>query len=458
MPRQRLKPGEHGSISYAPFEGGRVRARARVRLPDGSEAQVGRVGRTRDEARSAVQAAIIERLGAARGSAELGPRSKVGLACRQWITELRERSTWPDPPVRPQTVDEYERLLGNYVVPGMGDRRLEELTPGTCQAWIDGLVRRGRSGGHSLIATTVQASGVFKQVLDRAVVHDALRDNPMTKVTLPRRRAPVPKAMTALEVYRLRQAVRDWEDYRRGRPGPRPTGSLPAAVDVMLGTGLRIGEVLALHWGDVDLDGRRPTVTVTATLVDINGRGTVRQEYPKTKAGERTIVIPPFTVEALRSIRPSRPIPNLPVFASRPFKARSELPKPQTTANVRTSLRKALDRAGMSGAIHPHLLRATVATVVARGMSVADAAALLGHQINAGVTVRHYIERLTLAPDTSAVLQTLIEVGEAEAHAQDNAKPTAPPAANPQTEEPERDASRAGAGEQWTQMVLDWGA
>jgi hypothetical protein len=33
------------------------------------------------------------------------------------------------------------------VVPGLGDRRLEELTPGVCQAWVDGLVRRGKSAG-----------------------------------------------------------------------------------------------------------------------------------------------------------------------------------------------------------------------------------------------------------------------------------------------------------------------
>lgn len=112
----------------------------------------------------------------------------------------------------------------------------------------------------------------------------------------------------------------------------------------------------------------------------------------------------------------------------------------------------------MSGAIHLHLLRATVATVVARGMSVADAAALLGHQINAGVTVRHYIERLTLAPDTSAVLQTLIEVGAAEARAQDATPSASPRAADVQMGKSGRDARRAGEVAQWTQLTFDWGS
>jgi hypothetical protein len=54
-------------------------------LPDGSQVQVSRVGRTRDEARSAVQAAITERLGAARGSAPRAARpSSDGGARSGW--------------------------------------------------------------------------------------------------------------------------------------------------------------------------------------------------------------------------------------------------------------------------------------------------------------------------------------------------------------------------------------
>lgn len=415
--RARLKPGEHGSVSYSVAADGRVRARARLRLLDGSEAQVSRVGRTRDDARSAVQEAISERLGAAQGSAELRPTSKVGLACRQWITEMRRRSEWPDPPIRPQSVDEYERVLGNHVVPSLGALRLYELTPPLCQAWVDEMVAKGKTGRYSMVATISQAATVFRKVLDRAVVHDAIKDNPMRKVELPRRATPVPRAMTPLAVYRLRKAVRDWEEARRGRPGPAPTGNLRAAVDVMLGTGLRIGEVLALRWGDVDLAAERPTLTVSGTLVDIKGRGTVRQEVPKSRAGERTIFLPPFTVEALTSIQPDAPASDRPVFLARPFRSPSAERRPQTTHNLRTSLRAALELAGLDGTVHPHLLRATVATFVARQMSIADAAALLGHKLDAGVTVRYYIERLTLAPDTSAVLQTFIELGAAEARA-----------------------------------------
>ncbi|MPV38353.1 hypothetical protein [Georgenia subflava] len=57
------------------------------------------------------------------------PDSKVGLAARQWINELREQSTWPNPPILPQTVDEYERLLANHLVPHLGQIAIERADP-----------------------------------------------------------------------------------------------------------------------------------------------------------------------------------------------------------------------------------------------------------------------------------------------------------------------------------------
>lgn len=173
---------------------------------------------------------------------------------------------------------------------------------------------------------------------------------------------------------------------------------------------------MALRWGEVNLspDGL-PTISVEATLTDVKGQGTVRQEKPKTDAGERIIIIPPFLAASLESIRPTATTAEMPVFPSRTFQDGRNALTPQTTHNMRRSLRLALKEAKMTGEVYPHLLRKTVATVVARKMSTAVAAALLGHKIDGGVTVRNYIERLRLAPDTSSVLQELVAIGEEEA-------------------------------------------
>lgn len=411
---QKLKPGEHGEIFITTHKSGSRQARVRIRLLDGTATEVSRSRKTAQEARLAVQSEIDVLLTASKGSGELKPDDKIGKAARQWINELRVRSRWPNAPVRPQTVDEYERTLGNHVIPALGNIRLNQLTLPMCQKLLDDILEKGKKGPHSMVWTAEQVKFCLKSVIDRAMLHDALRANPVEKVKTPKPTPPEPKAMKVLDMYRLRKAVRDWEASRMGKPGPRPTGHLPAVVDLMLGTGLRIGEALALQWRDVKLTGPTPTVAVVATLVDIKGEGTVRQEQPKTNSGERTIVIPRFTVEALELIRPASPEPDMPVFPSRISKDERVHRTPQTTHNVRRTLRMALELANMKGQVHPHLLRKTVATFVARERGAGDAATLLGHRINTGVTGKHYIERLRLAPDVSDVLQELVQISDEE--------------------------------------------
>ena len=45
-------------------------------------------------------------------------------------------------------------------------------------------------------------------------------------------------------------------------------------IDLMLATGCRIGEILALRWSDLDLDGDLPTLTVSGTIKTETGTGT----------------------------------------------------------------------------------------------------------------------------------------------------------------------------------------
>ena len=72
------------------------------------------------------------------------------------------------------------------------------------------------------------------------------------------------------------------------------------AYRVAFATGLRIGELLALKWEDVDLAAR--TIAVRRSVVaGRDGRWTIGP--PKTKASERVVAIPPSSVAALRTQR-----------------------------------------------------------------------------------------------------------------------------------------------------------
>jgi integrase len=74
---------------------------------------------------------------------------------------------------------------------------------------------------------------------------------------------------------------------------------LAAIIELAALTGMRRQEILALEWGDVDLDGGRVTVS---KAVEEAKRG-VRVKETKSAAGARTIHLPQRAVASLRTHR-----------------------------------------------------------------------------------------------------------------------------------------------------------
>jgi len=74
---------------------------------------------------------------------------------------------------------------------------------------------------------------------------------------------------------------------------------LEGPVVLALGTGMRLGEILAVRWKDVDLD--RKVLRVTATLSYSAGEFTFPQ--PKTSRARRSVDLPQFVVVFLRRQR-----------------------------------------------------------------------------------------------------------------------------------------------------------
>ena len=78
----------------------------------------------------------------------------------------------------------------------------------------------------------------------------------------------------------------------------RVTTSQPIAL-LALATGMRRGELLALRWSEVDLDGG--VITVERSVEETGTVLTIKP--PKTEAGNRKITIPANTVTMLRAHR-----------------------------------------------------------------------------------------------------------------------------------------------------------
>ena len=75
-------------------------------------------------------------------------------------------------------------------------------------------------------------------------------------------------------------------------------------IVLFIATGLRISELLGLHWSDYDEPAAR--LTVTGKVIRASGKGLLRIDETKSTAGRRTLALPTF-VAAVLSARRSRP-------------------------------------------------------------------------------------------------------------------------------------------------------
>lgn len=327
--------------------------------------------------------------GAGAGDSTILPDTRMDVVFDQWIAEKQVEGQ-----IAPQSLTTYVGVLDRDLRPAFGALRVREVTPVAVNRVLMALSRAQK------FDTARQARNVMSQVMMMCVRYGATLANPVRDaVTVRKPRRTEVRTIALDDIALLRTVVREWENRPALPRGRRNITLLPQIVDTMLGTGLRIGECLALRVEDLDLDAEVPTLTVTGTVVRVDGR-LMRQSKPKSDASRRTITLPSFVVTALREALDLGLDggPDHLVFPS--TKATPRSPGP-----VRDHLREA--QKGIGIGVAPHDFRRTVATQVARGTTLANATALLGHA-DESTTARHYVQRIHVAPDVRVIIDQLV--------------------------------------------------
>ena len=379
MSRPPLPVGTWGRITRTRLGADRWRARAKFRDHDGVTRTVERIGPTGAAAERALVTHLRDR-SRPPGGAELTAATTVGDLAAVWL------GTLDDGRRAPQTVEKYTSAVHRFVVPALGGIRIGEVSVGRIERFL-GVVESDAAARWCRVALT----GMFSL----AARHDAVAHNPVRDTSTRQRPASEVRALTLEEVAALRANITGWAG--GNTMGPPRGDDLPELVDFILGTGLRIGEALAVRWADVALGADVPTATVSGTVAYVGGRF-IRQPTTKTSAGHRTVVLPGFVVAALRRQRERElPAEDGLVFPS----ARGGVRSPH---NVRRQFRAA--RGVGFEWVTPHVLRKTTATVVERSVGIDAAAAQLGHT-GSRVTAAHYVQRAATAPDVRTALDAL---------------------------------------------------
>ena len=162
---------------------------------------------------------------------------------------------------------------------------------------------------------------------------------------------------------------------------------------VALFTGMRLGEVLALRWSRIDLDGKRLLVREALEPT----KGGVGFKTPKTKAGRRDITLPDILVGVLREHRRAQLQLRMQLGLGRPDDALlfSQLDgSPLHPSNVSSDWGEFAGRIGMPE-ITFHGLRHTHASqLIASGVDIVTISKRLGHA-RPSVTLAIYAHMFT---------------------------------------------------------------
>ncbi len=203
---------------------------------------------------------------------------RLGEYLGEWL-ESKERR------LRASTAQGYRSVVRHRLVPGLGRYRLCDLTPPLLEAYFlresdsPRLDRRKTPLSPGYVA---YEANVLKSALADAVRWGLLAQSPMERVALPRVPRREPRYLTPDEARRFLEEARRSSRYH-------------ALYLLAIGGGLRIGEIAALRWPDVDLE--HGVVRVRHSL-NYKARPPV---LGPTKSGRtRTVDIGEDTAEALR--------------------------------------------------------------------------------------------------------------------------------------------------------------
>lgn len=331
MPPRRRSNGEGTIVKRAD---GRFQAAYYVLTPDGRRQRRYVYGRTWEECHDKL---VDMKTKTAKG---------VPLAVKSWTVE-RYLAFWlsdvAGPRLRATTVAGYSMVVRVHLVPALGRKRLDRLSPQDVRTLLAAKRRDGLS-----VRMVQYIHAVLRNALQHALREELVARNVAKLVQVESPDYDVGRGLTVAQARQLLSVV-------------EPTRWYPLFV-LALTLGLRRGELLGLRWSDVD--PAAGTLTVRQNLVRAGGKLIVQP--PKTRKSRRTLPMPDLTVAALRRQRTAQTAERLragPAWADNDLVFATSLGTPIEPRNLSRFFHSVRERAGLGG-VRLHDLRHTCITLL----------------------------------------------------------------------------------------------
>ena len=260
------------------------------------------------------------------------------------------------------TQETYEQRIYKQIIPKIGHHPLNKVTTGTLEKFYahlkaDGRLTRRERFGPGLANSVIRSIHAHcRAALDKAVAEKLIRQNPAIGCKLPPKKSAEVKILTPEAMQKLLYQAQIEGFYEM--------------FMLDLATGLRRGEVLGLQWKDIDFE--RGTLSVTKQVRYVKGE--LKIAPPKTKASNRSIILPPPILEMLAEYK--KTVDSIWLFPS-PVKKEDV---PREPSSCRKALARILKRAGCEH-VPFHAMRHTFASNAFHyGMDVKTLASTIGHE------------------------------------------------------------------------------
>ena len=296
-----------------------------------------------------------------------------------WLTTVKAIE------LKPKSYDRLEQTVNLHVNPYIGQLQLQSITSDDVQDMINKLTAAGKS--YSSIKKAYEAvSAAFKWGLYSDP--PKVKKNPAANIKLPNKKL---FAQKQIPFYTSEEALKLTSKALQICANGKQRYPLGAFVPLLINTGLRASEVIALKWKpDIDLENRTLTVHNNAVFIKDRERGKgyklIEQDTVKTNAGQdRTI---PLNDEAYNALVNLQKLTGEKTWVLTTRKNTQMKPRQLDQMFRRIAVASGLPEEKIYGV---HALRHTFATLLLKNkVDIKTVSELLGHS-DVSITYNTYI-------------------------------------------------------------------